>query len=896
MQPYTIKKLPAIFLIALILFTGACSTKKNTGVTRTYHNVTSYYNVYYNGKEAFKDGVKKINTNYKDNYSLILPLFKYSSNDAVRVAFGDMNRTIEKSSKCVRKHSITVKPKRKEGAKQDKTSKEFYEQKEFVHWIDDAYLLIGKAQFYKHDWYAGIETFSYIVREYTDKAIKYEAYLWLARTYVEMGKYDKALEFIGKLETEKILVPESLLGPLAITEADIQIRQKQYESAIPYMVAGVANTKNKKDRVRYLYILAQLYHKIDERGKAYDTYGKVVDLNPDYEMTFNARINRASIFNAASEDSKPLKKELVKMLKDDKNIDFRDQIYYALGNIALNESDEEIAIKYFLLSANLSTLNPNQKALSYLAAADIYFDRPDYRNSQAYYDSAVSILTPEYPDFISLKNKSQNLNELVKNIVIIEREDSLQRIAGLSDSERNAVIDKIIAQLLENDKKEKELLASQQQDMVYLQQQGNEKTNQEGNWYFYNPGMMGMGMQEFKKKWGDRKLEDNWRRKNKSVVSFEDFSSEGEKSADSTKNIFSNKTRDYYLVDLPLNDSMLLVSQGKIEKAYFDMASIYKDRFNDLPLSIEGFQKLLIRFPETEYRLSTYYNLYKLYALTKNFTLAEEYKSKIMNEYPQSEYAKVLGNPDYFKELEKIDNQVKFMYQATYKYFIANNCDEVNRTYQFVDSAFNQSTLIPKFAILSALCKGHNGDTLALKESLGKFKERFPESEEVNYANEVLAALERKPRELELEEVKKDEFGAELATAASDSIDLTIYVANPQQVHYYLLVVANQKADVKRVQFNLTNFNLDYYSFLEFEVANELLSADYTCIVVKKFKNQSMAKNYFEGVIIAGEVLHELTEDSYRDFVISAENYATFLKDKNLITYQKFFNQNYINQ
>jgi tetratricopeptide (TPR) repeat protein len=384
LQPDTIKKSRAIFLIALILFTGACSTKKNTGVTRTYHNVTSYYNVYYNGKEAFKDGVKKINTSYKDNYSLILPLFKFSNNDAVREAFGDMNRTIEKCSKCVRKHSITVKPKRKEGAKQDKTSKEFYEQKEFVHWIDDAYLLIGKAQFYKHDWYAGIETFSYIVREYADPAIKYEAYLWLGRTYVEMGKYDKAIEFLTKLETEKISLPESLVGPLAITHADIQIRQKQYESAIPYMVAGVANTKNKKDKVRYLYILAQLYQKIEERGKAYEIYGKVVDLNPDYEMTFNARINRASIFNAPSEDSKPLKKELVKMLKDDKNFDFRDQIYYALGNIALNESDAEIAIKYFLLSANLSTLNPNQKALSHLAAADIYFDRPDYRNSQAF--------------------------------------------------------------------------------------------------------------------------------------------------------------------------------------------------------------------------------------------------------------------------------------------------------------------------------------------------------------------------------------------------------------------------------------------------------------------------------------------------------------------------------
>ncbi len=896
MQPVNIKSYRAIFLIALILFTGSCSTKKNTGVTRTYHNVTSYYNVYYNGKEAFKDGVKKINTNYKDNYSLILPVFTFSSNDAVREAFGDMNRTIEKCSKCVRKHSITVKPKRKEGKKQDKTSKEFYEQTEFVNWIDDAYLLIGKAQFYKHDFYAGIETFSFIVREYSDPEIKFEAYLWLGRTYVEMGKFDKALEFLTKLETEKNALPESLVGPLAITQADIQIRQKQYESAIPFMITGVANTKNKKERIRYLYILAQLYQKIEERGKAFDAYGKVIDLNPNYEMTFNARINRASIFNAASEDSKPLQKELIKMLKDDKNIDFRDQIYYALGNIALNESDEEIAIKYFLLSAHLSTLNPNQKALSYLSAADIFFDRPDYRNSQAFYDSAVSILTPEYPDYVSLKNKSQNLNELVKNLVIIEREDSLQRIAGLSDNERNAVIDKIIAQLLEDEKKEKELAALQQQDMVYLQQQGNENANQEGNWYFYNPGMLGMGMQEFKKKWGDRKLEDNWRRKNKSVVSFEDISSEGEKSADTTKNIFSTKSRDYYLVDLPLNDSLLLESKHKIEKAYFDMASIYKDRFNDLQLSIEGFQKLLTRFPETEYRLSTYYNLYKLYALTKNFTLAEEYKAKIMNEYPQSEYAKVLGNPDYFKELEKIDNQVKFMYQATYKYFIANNCDEVNRTYQFVDSAYNQSTLLPKFAILSALCKGHNGDTLALKESLGKFKERFPDSEEVNYANEVLAALERKPRELELADIKKDEFGGELSKEIIDSIDLAIFTLNPQQVHYYLLVVANQKTDAKRVQFNLTNFNLDYYSFLEFEVASELLSADYTCIVVKKFKNQSMAKNYFEGVIIAGEVLQELTEDSYRDFIISAENYATFLKDKNLLTYQKFFNQNYINQ
>lgn len=880
-------------VVSVFVTLSSCSTKKNTMVNRTYHNVTSYYNVYYNGNDAFKAGVKKIDDSYKENYSLLLPIFRFSNNDAVREAFGDMNRAIEKGSKCIRKHSITEKPKRKEGSSRDKKDKSFYDQKQFVKWIDNAYLLIGKAQFYKHDFYAGIETFSYIVREYKEPDVRYEAYLWLARTYIEMNKFDKALDFLAKLETEKVLVPKHLIGPLALTEADLMIRQKQYDKAIPFMRDAIAYTKKKKEKARNLYILAQLYEKNEEKTKAFDTYGKVIDLNQTYEMTFNARINQASIFNSASADSRPLQRELQKMLRDDKNIDYRDQIYYALGNIAYNESKDKEAIEYFLLSANVSTQNNNQKAMSYLAAADIFFIIPDYRNAQAFYDSAVSFLTPEYPDYLTLKNKSQNLNQLVENILIIENEDSLLRIAALPESQRNDFVDQLIAKVIEKERQEKELQAQEQKEMAYLQQQGNEMEKKEGtSWYFYNQNMLAMGFQEFKKKWGDRKLEDNWRRKNKSTTSFDEMAEEQSAGADSAKQVFSNKSREFYLVGLPLTDSAKQVSNQKIEQAYFNMAGIYKEKLNDFNQSIDGYLKLLEKFPQTEFRLSSYYNLYKLYFLLKDYPKADNYKALILAEYPDSEYAKVLGNPDYFKELEKIDNQVKFLYQATYKYFLNSNCTEVQNNYRYVDSMFHESSLLPKFALLNALCNGNEGDTLALKSSLEQFKLQFPKSNEVAYADEVLAALERKPREVELAQKPKDEFGVDAAIEI-DSVDLAIYTFNPQKTHYYLLVLANKKVSTNSVQFKLTNFNLDYFSYLEFDVSNELLSADYTCVVVKKFKNRNMANNYFESVIIAGEVLDDLLNDTYRSFIISDENYTAFLKDKNLLKYQKFFELNY---
>lgn len=881
-----------VMIITLLLFfANACSTKKNTFVTRTYHNITAYYNVYFNGKEAFKSGLKKIDEAHKDNYSVLLPIFKYSNSETARAAFSDMNRAIEKAGKCIRKHSITAKPKKKKKKKKKKK-----EQTEYVKWIDDSYLLIGQANFYKKDFFPAIETFNYLIKQYNNEPIKYDAYLWLSRCYVEMEKYPKAKEFLSAVDNDKKDMPERLIADFQLTWADLMLKEKKYIETIPYLEKAITFTKNKKDKARYVYILAQIYELLEDDKKAGENYEKVIALNPPYEMSFNARINHASVFNSAKNGSKNLVKQLKKMLKDDKNIDYRDQIYYALGNIAYKEGRENEAIEMFLLSAKSSTQNENQKAISYLALANIYFEEPIYEKAQMYYDSTMSFLDQNYPNYLKIKRKSENLNELIVNISQVHLQDSLLKIAAKPPSEQIQIVDKIIANLIKKEEEQKQAEAQQQKDLAYLQQSNYEMKQQSGKWYFYNPAMMSSGSMEFKKKWGDRKLEDNWRRKNKQEMASDFIAEEKTEQQDSTKPVYSKKSREYYLQNLPLGDSAKLATNKKIEKAMFQIASLYKDKFYDYPLSIQSYKDLMLRFPNTKYKLSSYYDLYKIHLFLKNQQKAEKYKNKILQEFPESDYAKVLKDPEYFIQLEANQNKIKFLYQATYRYFLVGNCEEVRSNFYYADSIYPQSKLIAKFDLLKTLCLGENKDSAIFKQELNEFVARRKGTEEEKYAKEVLAALNRKPREVELKNTQEkekiiDEFTQQ--NDQSDSIDYSMYTFDKNSEHAYIVIVANEKTDPTRIHFNLSDFNIDYYNFLNFEISKIILSAKYTAIVVNKFKNSKMAANYFESVFIAGEVFQNIDKKNFRTYTISKENLQTFSNDKNVFRYQKFFEEFY---
>ena len=873
-----------------------CAPTKNTPLRRAYHNTTSKYNVYFNGNEAFKSGMENIYSAHDENFALILPMFVYSDKEAALTSYGDMNRVIEKSEKCVRKHSITVKPNQKKGKKLSDKQKAFMNKYEYVKWIDDAEMLNGKALTVKQDYYAAVEQFTSIVRQYDDQDTKTEAYIWLARCYTEMEKYDQAQDFLNTITGDMSKVSKKMMSPLNATQGDIMIRQERYTDAIPYLEDAIKTIRrNKRDKVRMMYILAQLYQLNEESRKASEWYQKVIDKNPDYKYTFNASINKASIYNSETGNSDQLQRVLNKMLKDEKNTEYLDQIYYALGNIAYNEMRDDDALWYYKQSIATSTVNTNQKSVSYLAVADIYFDKPDYRKAQLYYDSAMVNLPREYPNYKLIKRKTDNLTDLVRCLETISREDSLQKLAKMSEAERNRIIDQKINAVKAEEEAAKSREAEAKNDLAQAQQMSRQNNTAGSKWYFYNQSSLSLGQTEFSKKWGGRKLEDNWRRSNKTVIDYDEYDAYGDEvQEEDKKKDLDNKSREYYLVDIPLTDSAYQVSEAKEEAAYFDLGVIYKDKFADFPLSINAFQDYLKKYPGSEQNVSALFNMYKVYLLQKDYPNAEACKNRIINDYPDTDYAKILNNPDYYKELERADNQLNFMYQATYKFFINGDCDQVTNTYSYVDSAYPESRLIPKFALLSTLCSSKNTDTATFEQALKAFIAKYPKNEESTYAREVIAALNRKPHVYEEkteEELLREQLEAE--KLAYDTLDISLFKYNASETYYYMVATVNSKLDDNKIKFNLIDFNDEYFDFLNFDVSNQRLNEDYSIVIVTKFKNAKMAQNYIESVIIAGEVFDDITPDSYKHYIISKSNYDKLLEDKNIDRYNKFFEQNY---
>ncbi len=328
-----------LMLIGVVIF-SACSTEKNTTVTRTFHNVTSKYNIYFNANESVKAGLETVENRIQDDYTRILPIYKESDPSVARLVKSDMDYAVVKCSKLIDFHSLTKKPKRKKGGGSRKYQ-QFASQEEFNKYIDDSYLLMGQAYFYEQNYFAAVDNLSYVVRKYPNEETAAEAQIFLIRAYTELERYIEANEVIQAIQGYEDF-PKKYERDLAVATANYYIKQKEYADAIRMLDIAISKTLWKKEKSRYQYIIAQLYQELGQEDQASEAFRKVIKMSPDYTMVFNARINSAGVFSEHG-DSEALRKELNKMLRDKKNVDFRDQIYYALGNLFFREGNRDQA-------------------------------------------------------------------------------------------------------------------------------------------------------------------------------------------------------------------------------------------------------------------------------------------------------------------------------------------------------------------------------------------------------------------------------------------------------------------------------------------------------------------------------------------------------------------------
>lgn len=879
-------------------------------MSRSYHSTTLKYNIYFNGKEAYKRGVNRINSANTDNYNEVLSLFVDSKEEFSGSGSGDMEKAIQKSAKGIKIHSITKKPSVKKSGSMSKKDKEFYDQKEFNKWIDDCYLLMGKAYFIKRDYLQARQNFEYLVRRFPEDENRHIANLYLVRTFCEQGNFKAAKETLDFIEAEKEL-PKEFDGYFSAIYADYFLKQKQYEDAVPKLLRAIKNTKNKKDRLRYMYVLAQVYEKLDNLAKASNMYEQVAKKNSSYELEFNAKINMAKCFVDQGKSNKDIRKTLKKMLRDDKNIEYLDQIYYAIAEIDYRSNNKTSAVENYKLSSESSVGNDYQKALSCLKLGEIYFAKLDYNNAQVYYDSCMAFLPVTYDNFHKVKTNSANLNELVLFTGSVEFEDSVQVLAGMTDKERNKIIDEIIADLIEQERIQKELeQQANVNSMLFDQQRGNSNNNVNapagGSWYFYNPSQLSFGKNEFNKKWGNRKSEDHWRRKNKSIMDLTDPElAENPDSASTTtqqNKLTNTKDRAFYLQDIPLTDSAMEASHIKITEALFNVGRIYKERFSDYDKAIDAYEDLNKRYPDNEYLLLSYYSLYLLNKINNNQAEMNKYKNLVISNFPDTNYARLLQNPNYVKELEQKRKQDEAFYISTYDSYMNADCNTVNRNVNKYISDNPEGDLVANFAFFETLCIGKTSDTTVFKTAIVEYIQKYPEHELATAAENILAYFGTSDVQALIADLQQRP-DVETPTTNTNPNDTTqtsnvvepkeSYILDADMEHYYVVYVKSEDVDIKRLSFEIRNFNIFNFSMRTFSVVNSTYDGAYELVIVKPFKNSTQSVNYSKLIANSEDVFKKLEGVDYKIFVISAENLPKLKKNKDIDNYLKFYRQNY---
>jgi tetratricopeptide (TPR) repeat protein len=869
-----------------ILFAG-CSVQKNTGLSRAFHNVTAKYNILFNGKESFKKGEAQIEIGFVDDYSEILPVFPFLEKDAAGLASSDMDRTIKKCSKLISMHSITAKPKVKDSKNLSPKEREFFSKKEYNLYVDDAYLLMGKAHLYRQEYEQAAEIFRLILNDFKNQPIVPETQVWLSRLLIQTGQNRDAYDILALLSNNNEF-PKKLLPDLYTTFADYSLKQKDYLQAISFLEKTLGVERSKKIRTRYMYILAQLCEKTGDLKRASDYYAGVIKMNPVYDMAFNAHINRALAYEQGFGQATDIENELNKMLHDDKNTDYLDQIYFALGNLANKEGNNEKALEFYHKSIQAGKGNDQQKSRSYLTLANLYYALPDYPHAQAYYDSTVSLIAPDYPGYEALFTKSKSLTRLVKEINTVELADSVLLLAKLPKQELYARIDAMI----ESERIKEEAARQKEQEEQLDQQFGSEvaqqnyakqqSTTEATRWYFYNEAAKALGYREFKLKWGNRKLEDHWQRSTKSVVSYlagtPEESQTDTAEAAAPQQTLSKLSREYYLVNIPQTDSAVDAVHNRIEPALYNMGLIYRNELKDFDRANESFKSLIKRFPASTYLLTAYYNLYGIARDQNNQAMADYYKNIIIGQFPQSMYAKVLSDPEYFKELEAEEQSVRLYYEQTYDLYRVGNYAEVITRTDFALKNYPGNALIPQFTYLGILAKGKNSDQKIFRDNLTALVLKYPATDIASDAQNLIDYMDKEHPEMkEAEEIKQSK---------------KLYRVSPDEPHAFAYVL-DKKINSNQLIFNIINFNLDHFDALNLRVDIVNLNPAQNLILVKPFPNQQEAMQYLNAIRSDETLLKDMPQVLLLPVLISEENLNTLKEDKSVDRYLKFFNENY---
>ena len=911
-----------IAVVALVALLASCSTEKNTSRSRWWHSFNARYNTYYNGSVAYIDASLEKENGNKDNFTEMIPMYTVGNKKSRELGKANYDKAIEKCEKAIKLHSITKRPEWTKNRRKTERDIEWLSRKEYNPFLWKAWMLMGRSQFYQGAFDEAASTFSYMCRLYaTQPAIYGRARAWLAKSYIEQDWLYDAEDVIRNMQRDSIHWRAQ--KEWDFTYADYYIHTGDYDKAIPYLKKSIDHEMRKKQKARLCFLLGQIYAATGKNAEAYKAFKSVVRKNPPYELEFNARIAMTEVMGASQ--AKKMVGKLKRMAASDKNKDYLDQVYYAIGNIYLAQKDTLKAISNYEKGNKKATRSGIEKGVLLLKLGDLYWQQEKFSDAQRCYGEAIGLLDKDRKDYEQLSARSKVLDELVPYTDAIHLQDSLQALAKMSEKDRNAAIDRVIAELKRQEKEQKRLEDEKnaQQTMQRNGATGNRNNTNRNNtaqtqqnnrqnavWYFYNAMAVQQGKQAFEKLWGKRENTDNWQRVNKTVVGNlngdaemelteeqKDSIAKAELAQDSLEQLKDSAQndphkREYYLAQIPFTEDQVATSNLAIMDGLYNSGVIFKDKLDNLDLSKKQFTRLETQYPDFEQKADMYYHLFLLYSRLGQHDVAAGYVEKLKAEYPENQWTILLTDP-YFKENAQFGVHIEdSLYAATYEAFKADRLSEAKANAQISATRFPLGENRDKFLFIGGLAKLNDGDSKGCVDDMKAVVEKFPQSKLAEMAGMIVNGVNAgKPLHGARFDLGDVWTRRTAVLADSDSINAKTFDAERNTEFVFMLAYVPDSVDENKLLYQMAKVNFTHYVVRNFDLAIEDDANGLRRMVVRGFRNYDEALQYARGLSEQAGLQQLLS--GCKAIVISDKNLPLLGTNFSYADYQDFYDKNF---
>jgi len=887
--------------------------KKWTVPRQIVQNTFTRYNYYFNANKKMEEAEANMVRSHVNNYDSFIALFPFDPDlDSAKLK-SDMDTIIRKAALGIQIHDPRAK------------------------WQDDLYLLLGRAYYYKGDYRNAGAAFKTIVSQaeedkkeeqkkkgntkadrdkpstFSDpektgiagalehKSAKNEALLWLARVLTQSGKDGQAQTVLDLLRNDANFPPR-LNGKLALEQAFIDLNGDDYAKASKSL-AIVATDKEQPNwlRLRAAFLNAQIQQSQLNFAESNKYYNIALDLNSNLEMEFYAKKNIAvnNINNGSG--TYTADNLLEKMSKDSKFKPYYDQIYFAMGKAALKNKQSDAALGYFEKSVKESKSNKKQKGLSFAALGDEYYVRSNYSNAKFAYDSAAMFLTPaEDPVYTIAQRRAQALDLVAYPGNVVKTQDSLLRMSALTEKEQRKVISDYL-KALEKSMRDSIYRAQNQPNNAATPAAGmnNQKTV---TWYFANPNLMRQGENDFKQRWGNRPLKDNWRISSSNVFVIDNNNDNSNGEGENDLNL---PNEDTLYAAIPHTQKEIEFAHTQLSQGYFDLGKAYYTNLEDYEKATGTFDTLDKRYPGHKNMAEEIYIRYIISMRQNNPSKAASYNKTLQQQFPDSDWARLLSGQRQEAETNPFPNAtaptqqtISNFYDETYGLLMQRQYNEVLTRIKDADENYkNQGSFKKKFTLMKAVAVAGNGNYPEADSMLKQFISTNPNDSLVSWANTILAYMKQHPDLSNAPKAgTKDSLSSQNPTSqpldSANNANALVYQYSPATEHY-VIIAAPSSAKFSGLRSGLSDYNLMKANRENISVTVSTLDASRSLIVCKSFANATEARKYVNEIRTVNVLFREFSPNEYDIMVISADNFPKLFIKKDYGVYKGFYLKNY---